>query len=535
MPRVGLWMCVILLAVCGCGGNHDKAKVMVITQPPGAKVFLNQKLIGTAPVKCSVVDRHPDDLWEHHVIEARKEGYESGKKELRYRTGAAWLPKKVTFTLERIEGYVPKPPVAAAKDPLPAKPAIKVKKIKKTTAKPVKVKKVKTPTVKICKKPAVKIKKPVAKPTKVKKVKTPAAKICKKPAVKIKKPVAKPAKVKKVKTPTAKICKKPVVKTKKTVGKPAIVKVEMIKPPAPAVKKPKKPATKICKKPTAKIKKPAAKPAIVKVEICKKPAAKICKKPAAKIKKSASPQLAGKDTKPAAKMLCLSFAATAPWEQIASPENWPSIPVKFATSATASPKQSGKTLTATTPRTQTAPPSVATVAAKTKPAAKIEQNVQPPAADQRLACELRIIRVADKQVMGQTSALAVYGKRTELAEVMIRQLLEKIPEGKMVTAICLRNRRQTEQGKLLSDKMTTEVYHALKRAAHFQLVDRIDLRPIFHDETKLESARHITDPVVLRLLGNVDYVLLGGVAMAEQFSNSTDNKETPDIKPQNGF
>ncbi len=526
MPVVGLWMCVILLAACGCGGNHDKAKVMVITTPPGAKVFLNRKLVGTSPVKCSVVDKHPDDLWEHHVIEARKEGYEAGKKKLRYRTGAAWLPKKVTFTLERIEGYVPKPPVTAAKDPLPTEPTIK-KKIKKTAAKPAIVK------VEICKKP-------VGKPVTVEKVKTPAVKVCKKPVVKIKKPVAKPAKVEKVKTPAAKVCKKPAVKIKKPVGKPAIVKVEMVKPPAPAVKKHKKPAAKICKTPAAKIKKPAVKPAIVKVEICKKPAspqlADKGAKPVAKTMLTKSPAAEAKT--PVAKMPSLSFATTTPWTKAAPLKDWHGIPVKSAAPAapaTATPTQPGKTFTATAPWTQAAPPDVATATVKTKPSAKIEKNIQPPAADRRLACELRIIRVADKQVMGQTSALAVYGKRTELAEIMIRQLLQKIPEGKMVTAICLRNRRQTKQGKLLSDKMTTEVYRALKRAAHFQLVDRIDLRPIFHDETKLESARHITDPVVLRLLGNVDYVLLGGVAMAEQFSNSTDNKETPDIKPQNGF
>lgn len=91
----------LLLTSVGC--DNDVRTILVQTQPAGAKVFINGKLAGASPCKVQWTDKRPDDLWELHVIEVRADGYPPQRKEIRYRTGAAWLPERIELTLSPMD------------------------------------------------------------------------------------------------------------------------------------------------------------------------------------------------------------------------------------------------------------------------------------------------------------------------------------------------------------------------------------------------------------------------------------------------
>jgi hypothetical protein len=93
-------ICALLGAILPSPGcDNDTRTIRVRTQPSGASVYIDGEFAGGAPCEVQWKDARPDDLWELHVIEARARNYDPQRKEIRYRTGEAWLPEQVELTL----------------------------------------------------------------------------------------------------------------------------------------------------------------------------------------------------------------------------------------------------------------------------------------------------------------------------------------------------------------------------------------------------------------------------------------------------
>ncbi len=138
---ISLLLGALVLAV-GCGGPSQN-RVLVITRPAGGDVYVNGLLIGKAPVRCRLLDTRPPDMWEEHLIEAKLPGYKTARKEIRYRTGAAWLPERIILTLDTDMGGIdvvsasPKPTVTIVTETPAPKPKPKPKPAPKVEPKPV--------------------------------------------------------------------------------------------------------------------------------------------------------------------------------------------------------------------------------------------------------------------------------------------------------------------------------------------------------------------------------------------------------------
>lgn len=114
VPHLRCMLLTVLLAAVGC---EETRTVLVKTEPAGANVSINGKLAGASPCKVQWKDARPDDQWELHVIEAKAKGYAPQQKEIRYRTGEAWLPEKIELKLVPADGLVP----VEAPNPAPEK------------------------------------------------------------------------------------------------------------------------------------------------------------------------------------------------------------------------------------------------------------------------------------------------------------------------------------------------------------------------------------------------------------------------------
>jgi hypothetical protein len=89
----------VLAVVLFSGCEEAPKTIRVETRPSAAKIFLNGELVGKSPCTCQIVDKKNPHHWEHHVLEARAEGYRPSGREFRYRTGSAQLPERIVLEL----------------------------------------------------------------------------------------------------------------------------------------------------------------------------------------------------------------------------------------------------------------------------------------------------------------------------------------------------------------------------------------------------------------------------------------------------
>ncbi len=138
-----------------------------------------------------------------------------------------------------------------------------------------------------------------------------------------------------------------------------------------------------------------------------------------------------------------------------------------------------------------------------------------PNPDQRIMCELRVVRVSDGLVVSSASAIATFSNIKRLARTLVGEFGRdgNIPIGAGVIVVSLSNREGTDQGLLLSEKMTEHVVAALKRASKFKFLKQLDLRDTFPEEPLLESSKAITAKLLNKLMQNGKYVLVGGISI----------------------
>lgn len=139
--------------------------------------------------------------------------------------------------------------------------------------------------------------------------------------------------------------------------------------------------------------------------------------------------------------------------------------------------------------------------------------ITPPAPSRIITCELRLVRASDGRVVSQVSTLGSYANIKHLAEAMVGRL-EQESSGGSVMMMTLCNRRQTQQGLLVSREMSENVAAALKNISGFKFVRTLNLREILPTEQTLESAQDITAPRFRILLNGARYIVIGGVGLS---------------------
>ena len=148
-----------------------------------------------------------------------------------------------------------------------------------------------------------------------------------------------------------------------------------------------------------------------------------------------------------------------------------------------------------------------------------------PADSRRLVCEFRVVRIADQSVVGQVSGMEFFTDRNDLATDLTALLAARIPAQSRLAVVSLCNRRHTEQGRLVSDELTTTVAKVLRNTKRFRVVRQIDLREAFVTEWHLEHARRVTAASIRPRLGNAQYVIIGGVALSETLPNDSPKED----------
>jgi hypothetical protein len=139
-------------------------------------------------------------------------------------------------------------------------------------------------------------------------------------------------------------------------------------------------------------------------------------------------------------------------------------------------------------------------------------SASPPSATAgAVSCDVRIIRVSDGTAVSSASGQCKADDLQSLANALVDKLrADMLVKDESVAVGSLRNRSGTEAGKIVADEVADKIAGALIATKWFQVKERIDLRAIL-DEKDLETADIVQNPKLKRKLGNIKYLVIGGV------------------------
>ncbi|MBS3821076.1 MAG: PEGA domain-containing protein [Planctomycetes bacterium] len=131
----------------------------------------------------------------------------------------------------------------------------------------------------------------------------------------------------------------------------------------------------------------------------------------------------------------------------------------------------------------------------------------------RIACDIRIIRVTDGRVVATAYGLVGTERLIILAEQIAEQISTRMPPDAHGSAVMLRlrNRRRTPAGDQLADELTEMLFRELVYAGPLKITRTIDLRSLVEARMRDHSAV-LKNPDVQRMLAGVQYVIQGGIA-----------------------
>jgi curli biogenesis system outer membrane secretion channel CsgG len=139
----------------------------------------------------------------------------------------------------------------------------------------------------------------------------------------------------------------------------------------------------------------------------------------------------------------------------------------------------------------------------------------PGAAKDNVACDLRVINVADGSGIANASGEAAAGKLDALAKGLAAKLKEGMAvKGEAIAVISLRNRSGSTRGNVVVDELADKVQGALIDTGWFDVKERIDLRGVLNEQD-LETAGIVRNENVRKKLAGVKYVVIGGVTVTE--------------------
>ncbi len=139
----------------------------------------------------------------------------------------------------------------------------------------------------------------------------------------------------------------------------------------------------------------------------------------------------------------------------------------------------------------------------------------PGAARDNVACDLRVINVADGSGIANASGEAAAGKLDALAKGLAAKLREGVVvKGEAIAVISLRNRSGSARGKIVVEELADKVQGALIDTGWFEVKERIDLRAALAEQD-LDKAGIVKNEDVRKKLAGVKYIVIGGVTVTE--------------------
>ena len=140
---------------------------------------------------------------------------------------------------------------------------------------------------------------------------------------------------------------------------------------------------------------------------------------------------------------------------------------------------------------------------------------EPGVAKGTVACDLRVISVADGSGIANASGEAAGGKLDALAKGLAIKLKEgMVVKGETIAVISLRNRSGSARGKIVVDELADKVQGALIDTGWFEVKERLDLRGVLAEQD-LDMAGIVKNENVRRKLAGVKYIVIGGVTVSE--------------------
>lgn len=132
-----------------------------------------------------------------------------------------------------------------------------------------------------------------------------------------------------------------------------------------------------------------------------------------------------------------------------------------------------------------------------------------------IACELRIVRVADGSVLCATGGRTTTDNIENLARVLVHKLgKDPKAKGKSIAVASFRDRTKTPQGLVMADEFAFKAMAALLESGWFIVRERVDLSKVAPGKA-LDDPAVVKSPNVRQKVAHLDYVVLGSVALSE--------------------
>ncbi|MBN1556236.1 MAG: hypothetical protein JXA11_15960 [Phycisphaerae bacterium] len=130
-----------------------------------------------------------------------------------------------------------------------------------------------------------------------------------------------------------------------------------------------------------------------------------------------------------------------------------------------------------------------------------------------LACEVKLLRVADGRVLYQACAVDRQEQIAQCAESLAEEIKAYIPVGQKarLAVATTRNRRESEPGASLAKEMTQYLHREMSFNSPCGLARELDLNGLVSENMK-DSPRILRDPDVRAELEGARYVVLSGLA-----------------------
>jgi len=482
---------LMMAGVAGCSDNGTTVKVE--TTPSAAKVFIDGKFVGLSPCECFIRDSQPDDLWEQHTVEVKAKGFESQSRRLRYRTGAAWLPDKIEFVMSK-SLLIDEPENASRDSKASAEPSPTDTRVSRQNITNKKSAVVETPK-EVTYRPAEaeRIKKfkaaaPWTKAAPINDDNLQASQLSKKSDEKIQTTLAaRHAEMEKtvVAAKGSSLITAPTLPELEPTNSNTATKESSLAVTHSKTDEPQAAASVV------PLTRPRLAPLPKQVTITKKPS---------------SPQ----------------FIGSVPWRNISSTNRQHEIELISAPVdrhvIPAQPTENSKTGEKTSCQ-QAAPWLQAGGLGIEKSQPENAHPITQPQDTRMLSCDIRIARVSDGVVLHQASGVDTYANMADLAHDLVVELAAYVPDDSSVAIFCFHNRRNTNSGRLVADKMLEAVVDEVLKSPSLKFIKTVNIRDALGSETSLEQSKQLTKPRFYPLLKNAEYVIIGGVSLFDTFAD----------------
>jgi hypothetical protein len=151
----------------------------------------------------------------------------------------------------------------------------------------------------------------------------------------------------------------------------------------------------------------------------------------------------------------------------------------------------------------------------------------------RVACDIRVVRIADGRVMCTVYGLTAPQRIIILAEQLAEQLCRRLPPDVHGQAVMvrLRNRRGSAEGEELAGQISKMIYREILYGGRLKLTEMIDLRNVV-EPRMLDHSQIVTNPDVRKQCGEAAYLIQGGIAESRDPDDAVLDYNREEEKPE---